>query len=128
MVVFCTRELAMSGRVPSNRNLPVCRSWNAFPTGEQRESALRAIARHENLYDWQYWEAILVSPAIGCAWVAIRGLRCGRALPLSVGLGAVVGLAGHAILYRAVHRWAARLRCGRNWRTSGLRRRGGSVK
>jgi len=102
----------MSHDIPLQRELAGLPELDAFPTDEQREAALRAIAtRHENPYDWQYWmwAAILLVSAVSAGWFMSWILRTAGIPTLIAGaLGIVTGLATHTFLYRAVHRWAAR--------------------
>jgi hypothetical protein len=105
-------ERDVSGRIPLQRELEGLPELRAFPTDQQREAVLRAIAaRHENPYDWQYWlwAAILVICAVTAGWATAWSLRALRVPgPIAAGVGIVAGLAVHTFLYRAVHRWAAR--------------------
>jgi hypothetical protein len=102
----------MSNEIPLLRELAGLPELEAFPSDQHREAALRAIgARHENPYDWQYWlwAGILIVVAVAAGWFVAWGLRA-FSVPglIAVALAVVTGFAIHTLLYRAVHRWAAR--------------------
>ena len=102
----------MSHDTPLQIELAGLPELEAFPTDQQREAALRAIAaRHENPYDWQYWMwvTILLLSAVSAGWFIAWALRiAGVPKVISGILGVIAGIATHSFLYRAVHRWAAR--------------------
>jgi hypothetical protein len=102
----------VADQVPLERELAGLPELEAFPTREQRDAALRAVAaRNRNPYDrrnWR-WSALLGAAAVAAIAVTIGGLTFVNVPgPLAIGIGVVAFIAVNPFLCRTVRRWAAR--------------------